>query len=179
MEEGKKRVRLAAWEKLKWINKYLRVKETVSQRSFCEANSISRAALSDWINKRGKLIKEDSGSKKFKPNPYTLYKDIELKALKWFNSRRERGTQVKKYCIRLKAMKVAHKLNYKDFKASDSWFKGFKLKNKISLRKINDHQNKGIAEVYVLCKSYLTELNSRISVYEKKQILNFDETRFE
>ena len=58
--------------------------------------------------------------------------------MKWFNNSRSIGIRISKYSILIEAQKLAIDLGITEFRASENWFQGFKKRNRLSFRKINN-----------------------------------------
>ena len=70
-----------AYQKLHWVDRFQSSSSTLGIKAFCLAKGLQKSSLHEWIMDKAKLLKEDSKSKRFKPDPYTKYKEIETKVL--------------------------------------------------------------------------------------------------
>lgn len=110
---------------------------------------------------------------------FTLHPEIEQRVIKWFNSVRNHGVQVRRQGIQLEALRISREFGNREFKASRSWFVGFKQRNNLALRKNNDKSAKELKVIAELCQDYQSVLAVKVVKYEPNQIINYDETRFE
>ena len=99
--------------------------------------------------------------------------------MKWFNNSRSIGIRISKYSILIEAQKLAIDLGITEFRASENWFQGFKKRNRLSFRKINNSSYKLLEiEINLIC-NFINELNDLKASFNIEEVYNYDETRFE
>ncbi|XP_025407826.1 tigger transposable element-derived protein 6-like [Sipha flava] len=121
--------------------------------------------MDEWVNSK------NSGKSKRVKTP--SFEQIDQKLYEWFVSVRSKNLPISGPIIQTKAMKLAEKMNVKDFKASNGWLEKFKKRHDIVWKQVSGEANDVNQETVVEWKQKISRL---IAGYEAKDVYNADET---
>jgi len=121
--------------------------------------------MDEWVNSK------NSGKSKRVKTP--SFEQIDQKLYEWFVSVRSKNLPISGPIIQTEAMKLAEKMNVKDFKASNGWLEKFKKRHDIVWKQVNGEANDVNQETVVEWKQKISRL---IAGYEAKDVYNADET---
>ncbi|KAL4132599.1 hypothetical protein QTP88_009723 [Uroleucon formosanum] len=130
-----------------------------------DAIKIKEKIMDEWVNS-----KNSGKSKRVKTSSF---EQIDQKLYEWFVSVRSKNLPISGPIIQTEAMKLAEKMNVKDFKASNGWLEKFKKRHDIVWKQVSGEANDVNQETVVEWKQKISRL---IAGYEAKDVYNADET---
>ncbi|XP_027850980.1 tigger transposable element-derived protein 4-like [Aphis gossypii] len=121
--------------------------------------------MDEWVNSK------NSGKSKRVKTP--SFEQIDQKLYEWFVSVRSKNLPISGPIIQTEAMKLAEKMNVKDFKASNGWLEKFKKRHDIVWKQVSGEANDINQETVVEWKQNISRLTAG---YEAKDVYKADET---
>jgi len=121
--------------------------------------------MDEWVNSK------NSGKSKRLKTP--SFEQIDQKLYEWFISVRSKNLPISGPILQTEAMKLAEKMNVKDFKASNGWLEKFKKRHDIVWKQVSGEATDVDQETVEEWKRKISRL---IAGYEAKDVYSADET---
>lgn len=168
-----RRKNLSLKDKQDLIEMYYTHKKTVKELMI--HFQCGKTQVYDCLSKKEEIKKNFSmlkspGIKRIRSSEFDKLNDV---IFQWFCTARTKSFPISGPIIQAKALEVASKMNFFEFKASNGWLRSFRKRFKISFRSVCGESNDVPENVMA---EWLVELEEMCTGFEPKNIANCDET---
>ena len=112
------------------------VKEGMSKVKAAKTYGINRRRVQEWVQQEEQLKKMARSRRRLPGAGCKIrYQDIEEKLIAYFEERRNKGVRVTGKAFKSEALRLHKAYGNQSFKASSSWYRRFKKRHNISLRR--------------------------------------------
>ena len=169
-----KRTSLTWKEKVVILDKLKLLKHGTSQRSAAEQLSINRGTLQSLIKDEAKIRDQAEKRGNFKRKREGKDSEVEIALLTWFKFPKSKNMPVNGRILSQKAESLAQRAGDHDFRATEGWFSRWKKRHDLVFTQLKGEAADADANS---AKNFRkTELQDILKAYDKKDILNADET---